>query len=154
MTTSESVDRTVRQIDDDTRTHFFRSPDDGPDRQFTSSRQRQDPTVSRAKARQRTAAWRLRLDRQRRPEARDIGMAMVSALVMSPSVNLQNPDVGEIRLVRAALADLERRGYDISEVLDVLVKLRRRLRGGDRAPQEESGSVGETLHSHAGDRRN
>jgi hypothetical protein len=132
------IDRIVDQIDKTRKTEFWRDPD-RPSREFVPVRQRQDPKIVKAKARARTAAWRNHLDRLRRPEARDIGMSLVAALVTSPHLlDLTEPEVG---FVTAALADLEARGFDRAQVLKVLRRLRNRLVDpGDRAGEESESS--------------
>jgi hypothetical protein len=131
---SAEVDRVVAEIDRTRRTEFWRDPD-RPARQFVPARKRQDPKITRAKARARTAAWRNRLDRLRRPEATDIGMCLVAALVTSP--NLLDMTEPEVRFVSVALADLAARGFDRAETLKVLRRLRNRLVDpGDRAGEE------------------
>jgi hypothetical protein len=122
---SSEIDKLVGMIDDDRQSTLFRSPDRPSTRFVPRPRQKQDPSVRRAKGRARTAAWRNELDRNRRPEASDIGMALVTALVTSN--DLRNATGPELRFVTAALADLESRGFDRAQVLHVLRRLRKRL---------------------------
>lgn len=133
------IDRIVDQIDRTREFELFRNPD-RPSTKFVPVRQRQDPRIRRAKARARTAAWRNNLDRLRRPEARDIGMSLVTALVTSDYL-LAMTDV-EVRFVTAALADLEARGFDRAQVLNVLRRLRNRLVDpGDRQSEESEATA-------------
>lgn len=133
------IDRIVDQIDRSRESELFRNPD-RPSTCFVPTRQRQDPRIRRAKARARTTAWRNNLDRLRRPEARDIGMSLVTALVTSEHL-LSMTDV-EVRFVTAALADLEARGFDRAQVLNVLRRLRNRLVDpGDRQSEESESTA-------------
>jgi hypothetical protein len=88
----------------------------------------------------RTAAWRNDNDRRGRPEARDIGMSLVTALVTSQ--DLMSMTGPEVRFVTAALADLEARGFDRAQVLRVLRRLRNRLLDPGDRQGEESESTG------------
>jgi hypothetical protein len=128
------VDVIVDQIDRRRESEFWRDPD-RPSREFVPVRKRQDLRIVRAKTRARTAAWRNNLDRMRRPEIRDAGMALVTALVTSQ--NLLDMTKPEIRFVTVALADLESRGFDRAQTLKVLRRLRNRLvEPGDRQGEE------------------
>jgi hypothetical protein len=118
------LDRIVAQIDEARQAEHWRNPD-RPNGQFVKRRRRQDPKIRRAKGRVRTAVWRNGLDRLGRPEARDIGMAMVAALVTSE--NLLDMTQAELRFVTAALANLENRGFARDQILQVLRRLRTRL---------------------------
>jgi hypothetical protein len=136
------VDNTVNEIDKMREAAFFRDPD-RPSTTFVPVRQRQDPRIRRAKARARTAAWRNNCDRAGRPEARDVGMALVTALVTSPDLlSMTEP---EVRFVTAALADLEARGFDRAQTLKVLRRLRNRLVDPDDRAGEESESTGPSI---------
>jgi hypothetical protein len=121
---SPEVDHQVNQIDQSTKSAFFRDPD-RPPTVFVKPRQRQDIRIRRAKTRARTAAWRNSLDRLKRPEAHEIGMALVTALVTSP--DLSSMTGTEVRFVTAALADLDTRGFDRDQVLIVLRRLKARM---------------------------
>ncbi|MEH2536498.1 MULTISPECIES: hypothetical protein [unclassified Bradyrhizobium] len=133
------VAKIVDQIDRRKESEFWRDPD-RPSRAFVPTRQKQDPAIRRAKARARTAAWRNELDRLGRPEARDIGMSLVTALASSPDLlSMTGP---EVRFVSAALADLESRGFDRAQVLRVLRRLRNRLLDPADRQGEESESTG------------
>lgn len=114
-----------------------------PSREFVPVRRRQDPEVKRIRAQQRTAAWRAEGDRLRRPEARDIGMALISALVTSP--DLLDMTGGELRFVGAALADLEARGFDREQTKRVLRRLRNRMVDPDDRQGEESETTGPAI---------
>jgi len=136
------VDRIVDQIDKNRESEFWRDPD-RPSTRFVPMRQKQDPRIRQAKARARTAAWRNACDRAGRPECRDIGMALVSALVTSE--NLLDMTWSEVRFVTAALADLETRGFDRAQTLKVLRRLRNRLVDPDDRQGEESESTGTAI---------
>jgi hypothetical protein len=129
---SAEVDRVVAEIDKTRKTQFWRDPDRPSTTFVPVRRKKEDPQITRAKARARTAAWRNHLDRLRRPEARDVGMALVTAL--AASTDLLTMTEPEVRFVSAALSDLESRGFDRAQVLRVLRRLRNRLVDpGDRA---------------------
>jgi hypothetical protein len=130
------TDLEVDRIDRMRESEFWRDPD-RPSVKFVPARQRQNPEVRRAKTRARTAAWRTRLDRRRRPESREIGMSLLVALVTSPNLDhAMTP--GELRFVDAALADLQERGFDLEQVNLVLRRLRRRLVDSDNRKVEQS----------------
>jgi DNA-binding MarR family transcriptional regulator len=136
------IDMIVDKINKRKESEFFRDPDK-PSTRFVQVRQRQDPKIRQAKARARTAAWRNGLDRLHRPEARDIGMALVTALVTSR--DLMNMTEPEVRFVSAALADLESRGFDRKQTLRVLRRLRNRLLDPGDRQGEESESTGQPI---------
>jgi hypothetical protein len=133
------VDKIVEQIDKRKESEFWRDPD-RPSTVFVPTRQRQDPRIRQAKARARTAAWRNACDRLGRPEARDIGMALVASLVTSP--NLLDMTEPEVRFVTAALADLDARGFDRAQTLKVLRRLRNRSVHPDDRQGEDTESTG------------
>jgi hypothetical protein len=121
---NSEVSRIVRQIDETTKAEYFRDPY-GPNARFT--RPRQDPEVSRAKARMRTAAWRAELDRRKRPTASQVGIALAVAFAA-------HPDFYEIyrlegSILERALAHLKSNGFSIAEAQDVLRRMRRRMLG-------------------------
>lgn len=104
-----------------TQAYFFRDPD-RPSTSYVPKRPKQDPDVKRAKAKMRTAAWRARRDQDKCPETRDIGMSLLTALVTSPDLgNMTGPAV---RIVGAALADLEARGFDREQIKLVMRRFR------------------------------
>jgi hypothetical protein len=126
---TRSSDQEVDRIDRRRESEFWRDPD-RPSGKFVPAGKRQDPMIRRAKARARTAAWRNRLDRLRRPEIREIGMSLVVALVTSPHLDHAMTDT-ELRFVDAALADLQARGFDLEQVKVVMRRIRRRLVDSD-----------------------
>ena len=141
----EDVDRIVAKIDETRRAEHFRNPD-RPSTMFLPVRQKQDPRIRQAKARARTAAWRNKCDRENRPEARDIGMALVTALATSPNLlNMTEPEVG---FITAALADLDARGFDRAQTLRVLRRLRNRLLDPGDRQGEDSESTGAANHAY------
>jgi hypothetical protein len=140
---SEDVRRTVDRIDADRREHLFRMTD-RPSTEFVPVRQRQHPDIVKAKAQARTAAWRMQGDRLGRPEARDIGMALVTALVTSDLSRL-TVESGETTFITSALADLAARGFDRKQTLLVLRRLRNRLVDPGDRQGEESETTGAAI---------
>jgi hypothetical protein len=136
---TRSSDLEVARIDQMRESEFWRDPD-RPSGKFVPARKRQDPKIRMAKARARTAAWRNRLDRLRRPEIREIGMAMVTALVTSPNLDHAMTDL-ELRFVDAALADLQARGFALEQVKVVLRRIRRRLVDSGELQVQDSGTT-------------
>jgi hypothetical protein len=132
---SDEVDRIVARIDETRVAEHFRNPD-RPDAKFIKARRRQDPAVRRAKTRLRTAAYRNRLDQRGTPSTYEIAMALVVALVTTPSSSLMSRS--DWTLVGRALADLQRRGFDLAEVRSTLRKLRDRI---DPADSEDNQST-------------
>lgn len=134
---SSDIDDQVSQIDGIRESVLFRNPD-RPSTRFIPVRKpaKQDPRIRRAKARARTAAWRNDLDRLKRPEARDIGMALLTAWVTFP--DLLDVSKLEVRFVTAALDDLAARGFDRAQTLKVLRRLRNRMLNPDDRQGEES----------------
>jgi hypothetical protein len=133
----KDVDRVVAALDETRRTEFYRDNDMRPDSRFVRDRGQQDPAITRAKARIRTAHYRNRLDQRRAPSTAVIGMALVAALVTSRFVELTEQDHG---LVREALVDLKNRGFDLDESKKMLRKLRNRLVD----PKDREGEPGES----------
>jgi len=131
--TSE-VDRIVAAIDDTRIAEHFRSTD-RPDSRFVKPRRRQDPSIRRAKTRLRTAAYRNRLDQRRAASTAQIAMSLLVALLTSKRSLLTDSDRD---LIGRALSDLQERGFDLREVLDSLLRLRRRV--VDRHEDAESDS--------------
>ncbi len=118
---SDDVDRIVEKLDETRMAEFFRVPDRPNGRAMTRLQRRQDPAIGKARARIRTAHCRVRLDQAKRPSTSQIGMALVKALVTSPSSIMTRSDWN---LVGRALADLQSRGFDLLEVRSALRKLR------------------------------
>jgi hypothetical protein len=119
----DDVDRIVSQIDETRNVEHFRNPD-RPDSRFVKTRRRQDPAITRAKARIRTAHYRNRLDQRRAPSTQQIAMSMVVALVSAPLDQLTEADRG---LVARMLVDLQNRGFSVSESQAMLRRLRNRI---------------------------
>jgi hypothetical protein len=117
------VDRLVAQIDETRVAEHWRNPD-RPDAKFVKRRRRQDPKITRAKTRARTALYRNRLDQRGAPTTHQIGMAMVMSLVTARLDELTAADRG---LVRRALVDLQGRGFSVVEARNMLLKLRARM---------------------------
>jgi len=133
----EDVDRVVAALDETRRTEFYRDHDMRPDSRFVRDRGRQDPAITRAKARIRTAHYRNRLDQKRIPSTATIGMALVAALVTSRMVELTEEDRG---LVGRMLVDLRQRGFDIVASKNMLRRLRNRMVD----PADRDGEPGES----------
>jgi hypothetical protein len=119
---NSEITRIVRQIDETRTAEYFRDPY-RPNARF--ARPRQDPEVSKAKARMRTAAWRAELDRRKRPTASQVGIALAVAFAA-------HPDFYEIyrlegSILERALEHLKLNGFSIAEAQDVLRQMRRRL---------------------------
>ena len=120
---SEDIDRIVAEIDETKVATQFRNPD-RPDARFVRPGRRQDQAVGRAKARLRTASYRVRLDSRRSPSTSQIGMALVVALVTSSMDEFTAADRG---ILARALVDLQARGFSIVEAKAMLLRLRGRL---------------------------
>jgi hypothetical protein len=135
------VDRIVAQIDETRVTELWRNPD-RPDGRFVRSRSRQDPQITRAKTRARTALYRVRLDQRHAPSTAQIAMAMVVALVTADLDELTEADRG---IVRRALVSLKGHGFCVVEAKNMLRKLRNRiLDPGDRAGEQSTSDPIET----------
>jgi hypothetical protein len=132
---SDEVDRIVARIDETRSSEHFRIPDRS-NAHFVKPRRRQDPAIRRAKTRLRTAAYRNRLDQRCAPSTHEIAMALVVALVTTPSSSSMSRS--DWTLVGRALADLQRRGFDLAEVRSTLRKLRDRI---DPADSEDNQST-------------
>jgi hypothetical protein len=87
------VIRIVQQLDETRRAEHWRNPD-RPDARFVRSPGRQDPKISRAKTRIRTAHYRNRLDQRGAPSTYQIGMSLVCALVTARLDELTEVDRG------------------------------------------------------------
>jgi len=111
---------TVESIDRERQETWWRPGVDGVRRKGV----RQPAAVVKAKARLRTARWRVQNDQVRRPEAALIGMALLRALVGSDLSKLTKQEHG---LVGVALVDLQQQGYSLPEVLKVCRRFRQRL---------------------------
>lgn len=118
---------TVEGIDRERQETWWRPGVDGVRRKGF----RQPAAVVKAKARLRTARWRVQNDKARRPEAALIGMALLRALVGSDLGKLTKQERG---LVGVALVDLQQQGYSLPEILKVCRRFRQRLlREDDRS---------------------
>ncbi|MCA6098167.1 hypothetical protein [Bradyrhizobium australafricanum] len=128
----EGIDRVVEQIDRTRREEHFRIPD-RPDAQVFKPKKmgRRVPVeIVRAQTRLRSAAWRNRMDSRAAPDAREIGMALVHALITSRLSELTWTDRD---LLGRALMDLHARGYSVVEAKQTLRRMRNRcVDPGDR----------------------
>ncbi|MBR0822406.1 hypothetical protein [Bradyrhizobium liaoningense] len=113
------IEESVQSIDQETGEVWFRSGVLGRGRGI-----RQPEAMVRAKSRRRTARWRATNDRARRPEAATIAISLLRAVV---SARLSELSAEERGIIGAALVDLHRQGYAVSEVLTVCRRLRRRV---------------------------
>jgi hypothetical protein len=116
------VDRIVAKIDETRIAEHWRNPD-RPNAKFVK-RRRQDPKITRAKTRVRTAHYRNRLDQRGAPSTAQVGMSLVVALVTANLDALTQEDRG---IVRRALVDLQGRGFSVVEALNMLRRLRNRV---------------------------
>ncbi|CUT11483.1 hypothetical protein BF49_2563 [Bradyrhizobium sp.] len=117
------IDRVVAAIDETRRTENFRNPDDRPDATVFKMRGRVPPEVIRAQTRCRTAAWRVRMDRRKAPDSRELAMSLLYALI---TTRLSEMTWTDKDLVARALMDLQARGYDVNEAKATLRRIRNR----------------------------
>jgi hypothetical protein len=142
--TGDEVDRIVAQIDQTRVAEHWRNPD-RPNGQFVKPVRRQDPKITRAKTRARTAIYRNRLDQRGAPSTAQIGMSLVCALVTAArSDELTEMDRG---IVRRALQDLQKRGFSIVEARNILLKLRARIVDPADGGGESTESTGDSNSS-------
>jgi hypothetical protein len=132
----EEIDRVVGELDRTRRAEHFRNPD-RPDGRTFKPHGRVPPEVVRAQTRIRTAHWRTRLDRDRRPTAQQIGMSLVAALVTTPY--LDDLTKADRNLVGRMLLDLQARGFSIAEAKRTL----RRIRNRELDPADREGEATE-----------
>jgi hypothetical protein len=129
------VDRVVAAIDEIRRTEHWRDPDRPDGRAVPVTRGRVPVEIVRAQARLRTAHWRTRMDRRKRPSLEQVGVALAVAFAGHP----QFTDIYSLEgtILERAMTDLQARGFSPREAQDVLRKLRRRLVDpGDRQNEE------------------
>jgi hypothetical protein len=139
---SKSEVQTIVSVLDDTReTEYFRS-ESRPDGRFIQPRRWQDPAVSKAKARIRTARWRNRMDDRRAPTAQQVGVAMVRVLVTSSMDELTRSDFD---FIGRTLVELQVRGFSIEETKKTLRKIRNKLVDLADREGEHSDSTGEVI---------
>ena len=119
------VDRVVAALDETRKAEYFRNPDRPDASIMRPRRQRQPPEVVKAKSRIRVAAWRVEQDRRCAPTTAQIGAALVAALATTESLDTLTS--GEPGIVGRMLVDLQTRGFDLSETLTTLKRLRKRL---------------------------
>jgi hypothetical protein len=126
---------TVTEIDEVAR-QFARRPD-RPDGRFVRLR-RDDVAMERAKQRLRTAAWRDANDRRGRPTAEQIGKALLMAVCTS--ADFKRLLESDLSVVRVAIDDMVERGFVLTEVHDVM----RRIRHRHVDPADRMGEATET----------
>jgi hypothetical protein len=81
--------------------------------------------LQRASGRLRQAAYRINLDRNKKPESNVVAMALLSAVVTQTSAKAF--DAASVSIVTAAFADLQERGYERSEIEAVFRRFRKLL---------------------------
>ena len=116
-------DRIAAAIDETRKTEHWRDHDCRPEARAFRSRGRVDPQIVRSQTRLRTAHWRNQQDRRRAPDSREIGMALLSALITSKLGEMTYTDKD---LVARMLMDLHARGYDVKEARATLRRMRNR----------------------------
>lgn len=132
------TERRVAALDGLRRTTFFRDPD-RPDARVLKRLDPVPPEVRRAQARLRTAHWRKKMDRDRRPSAGQIGMSLVAALVTARLDEITEKDRG---LVGRMLLELQSRGFSIEQAKATLRRMRTKyVDPADRAgePDDDCG---------------
>jgi hypothetical protein len=121
--------QTVDEIDKARRQYFSRSPDRPQGRVRTRSRQPKE--VVRAKDRLKTAAWRDKLDRLKRPEGAAVAMQfLVSTVAVAREAGLDGLEAfrnSEVAF-QHALDELVSRGFDRDECKSVVKRLTRRAK--------------------------
>jgi len=133
MSTPET-DRIVAAIDETRRTEHWRDHDGRPQARVFRQR-RVAPEIVRAQTRLRTAHWRTEMDRRAAPDSREIGMALVHALITTRLSEMTRSDRD---ILARALMDLDARGYNPVEAQRTLRRLRNRyVDNGDRASDTE-----------------
>jgi hypothetical protein len=137
------VDRIVAKINETRQSEHWRNPD-RPNSRFVKQVRRQDPKITRAKTRARTALYRNRLDERGAPSTHQIAMAMVVALVTARLDELTEVDRG---IVGRALVDLQGRGFSVVEAKNMLRKLRNRMVDPADLEGESTESTGDSNSS-------
>jgi hypothetical protein len=131
------TDRIAAAIDETRQTEHWRDHECRPEARAFRSRGRVAPEIVRSQTRLRTAAWRNQMDRRRAPDSREIGMALVHALITSKLSEITRSDRD---LIARMLVDLDARGYSVQEAKATLRRMRNRLVDpGDR--EGEAGDV-------------
>ncbi len=124
------TDRIAAAIDETRKTEHWRDHDCRPEARAFRSRGRVPPEIVRAQTRLRTAHWRNQQDRRRAPDAREIGMSMLHALITSRLSEITRSDKD---LIARMLVDLDARGYSVVEAKATLRRMRNRyVDPGDR----------------------
>jgi hypothetical protein len=137
------VDRIVAKINETRQSEHWRNPD-RPNSRFVKQVRRQDPKITRAKTRARTALYRNRLDQRGAPSTHQIAMALVVALVTARLDELTEVDRG---IVGRALVDLQGRGFSVVEAKNMLRKLRNRMVDPADLEGESTESTGDSNSS-------
>jgi hypothetical protein len=114
----------VEQIDNVRITGFQRSGT-RPDGKLRRPPSETTKAHQRASGRLRTAAYRINLDRNKKPESNVVAMALLAAVVTQTS--LKAFDAASVSIVTAAFADLEQRGYSRREIEAVFKRFRKLL---------------------------
>lgn len=108
-------------------TEFERS-EHRPDSKTAPRRERMSLDEKRARDRLRTASWRTENDQLKRPEANVIGMALLKAVCTASAGDF---DADSTSILSTALLDLHRRGFALTEVKEVMRRLRIRYKAED-----------------------
>lgn len=130
---------TVKEIDEVRKNMFSRAPD------RPGARVRVGPEEKKAKQRLWTAAWRKSNDDRRRPSSEQIGRALLMAVCTAPDYQLLLQS--KFSVVGHALVQLEVRGFERSEIADVMSRIRaRHVRpaGAGRQNKEPLANSGES----------
>jgi hypothetical protein len=114
----------VEQIDNVRLTGFQRAAT-RPSGKLRRPTQDSQKALQRASGRLRTAAYRINLDRNKKPESNVLAMALLAAVVTQTS--LKAFDAMSVSIVTAALTDLEQRGYERREIEAVFRRFRKML---------------------------
>ena len=133
----EEIDRIVKQIDATRRAEHFRNPDRPDARVFkpVSTGQRVPKEIVQAQGRCRSAAWRVRMDSRAAPDSREIGMALVHAVI---NTRLREMTWTDKDILARALMDLHARGFSVVEAKRTLRRIRNRhVDPADRQGEED-----------------
>jgi hypothetical protein len=124
MTNKTEIDTQVQYIDMERRALWTRC---GSFSKKQGKRPVQPPEIRKANDRARAARWRCKNDKLRRPETATVAMALLKAFVMQFSKTAAVTDEAQ-GLIAAMMAALLEEGYKYTEVMEVMKRLRKRLR--------------------------
>lgn len=106
-----------------------------PEPRSTGPRGRQHPDVVRAQTALRTAAYRDRIRNENRPTVEAFGRALVTAIAMAPDDVLSRLTRDDALIVGPALRTMAEKGYDPSDVVALVKRIRRMRRRGARVEE-------------------